>query len=352
MKKLLLLYCLTIGFASIAQKGQLVGIDDLMELPDFESKKISKELRPYVNQMKYIEAGNYHMGFENDEFISGGKQATVYGFYLSATEVPNWQYREFCQVMIDSMGIDSAHLFVPDTLCWLEGSNYSDGSVFLSENYFRHTAFDNYPVVGVSQIQSQLFCKWLTGKVKTRLEESSKTETWSKDFNIDLPSEAEWEFAARGGLDRLDYPWGNHIFGKDKNGNIVFKANCGAVRDTNKILVFQADFDGHLYTNEIDQYESNEYGLYNMSGNVSEWTRDEFSFNIYSFTQDINFSHINKAPSDSTRMVVKGGSFDDLPYFLKSGVRRDVNANTQSKNIGFRVALYYDGGRDSSIDLK
>ncbi len=337
-------------FASVVlfsqKKGELVGVSKNLFTPDFQSKKIPKTLRPYVNSFRNIPSGSYTFGYINEESDSNqlfiNQTRSLNSFYMSATEVPNWLYREFCEEMKDSLGLDSAYLFLPDTLCWLEGNSFLDNCDNLSKFYFNHPAYDNYPVVGVSQIQSKLFCKWFTEKVQKELAASSKTNLWSMGMEIRLPTEVEWEYAARGGLESLYYPWGNNIYGKDEKGNITIKANCGSVIDTNLSVIIPADFDKHLFTNHITDYQPNEYGLYNMSGNVSEWTMDAFSISEYYFIYDLNYnSGSNKNLTDTTEMILKGGSFEDSPYFLKSAVRRGVKANTQSKSIGFRVVLFY-----------
>ncbi|CAG5086546.1 Formylglycine-generating enzyme [Parvicella tangerina] len=340
----MLLLCLfSLSQSNLAQrgkKGELVGVLTSLELPDFQSKKVPKDIRPYVENMIYIPAGVFNMGDDldtNARFYSK-RVSTVASFFLSKTEIPNWLYREFCQVMIDSLGMDSAHLFLPDTLCWLE--NESPYTEPMASYYFSHPAYDNYPVVGVNYLQTVLFCDWLTDKVQKGLSKDSKTKGWAKMISFRLPNESEWEYAARGGLDISAYPWGESYYVYN-DGGYTPKANCGAIIDTLGHIVLPADHDGYRYTSDISSFSPNGYGLYNMSGNVAEWTLDIYNPYASIFDYDLNptFYRDTLSPKDSVSRVVKGGSFEDLPYFLSCGVRKGIMAYTQSKSIGFSVAI-------------
>lgn len=369
MKYIFLLSICLIAFSSAnyAQKGKgkLTGADvrDIWEIPSFQSKKIQKETRKYVNNLIYLPSSSYTMGYTSEENLTYSKIFTIQAFYMGQTEVPNWLYREFCEEMTDSLGSDSTHLFLPDTLCWLEHEdlipvwNYQDqwSLESMANFYFIHPAYDNYPVVGVSFMQAQLFCNWLTIKVKSGLMKSSKTAAWAEIIEFRLPSEIEWEYAARGNLELANYPWGNGFYQMDEEGKLVSHANSGAILDTNRITTVPADLDGHLLTSQVYSYQPNGFGLYNMSGNVSEWTDTRYDPFLYEQTYDLvpNYSALfAETPLDSTNVVIKGGSFNDFPYFLQSGVRRGVMAPTQSPTIGFRIVTSaYSRNGNRSEDL-
>ena len=161
----------------------------------------------------------------------------------------------------------------PDTLCWIHDFVYSYNEP-MTRNYFWHPAFDNYPVVGISWPQANAFCNW-------------RTELWNNyrashsQVTVDLfrlPTESEWEYAARGGHDESPYPWGGPYM-RNKKGCILanFKPGRGDYSD-----------DGGLYTVKADAYFPNDYGLYCMAGNVAEWTRNSYNANAYSFEDDLN----------------------------------------------------------------
>ena len=160
----------------------------------------------------------------------------------------------------------------PDTLVWIRDFSYSYNEPF-ARNYFWHPAFDDYPVVGVNWDQANAFCHWRT-KLWDMYKGSAEPNT--EDFR--LPTESEWEWAARGGRDIAPYPWGGYYIRNAKGCLLAnFKPGRGNYPE-----------DGGFYTVKADAYFPNDYGLYNMSGNVSEWTNDAFYSNAYSHTHDMN----------------------------------------------------------------
>ncbi len=144
----------------------------------------------------------------------------------------------------------------PDTTVWIRDFNYSYNEP-MHNDYFYHEAYSDYPVVGVTWKQAKAFCQWRT-LYKNAYQKKSGKDQVSK---FRLPTEAEWEYAARGGLEGATYPWGGPYA---KNDRGCFLANFKPLR---------GDYaaDQALYTVEADSYEPNEYNLYNMAGNVSEW---------------------------------------------------------------------------------
>ncbi|HNF37902.1 MAG TPA: SUMF1/EgtB/PvdO family nonheme iron enzyme, partial [Chitinophagaceae bacterium] len=145
----------------------------------------------------------------------------------------------------------------PDTLCWIRDYAYSYNEP-MTKRYFNHPAFGNYPVVGVSWKQAEAFCNWRTRILNSYLD--SKKRTQESDFR--LPTEAQWEYAARGGRSQSMFPWGNYYL-RNKKGCLManFKPGRGNYPE-----------DGGFYTVRADGYWPNDFGLYCMSGNVAEWT--------------------------------------------------------------------------------
>ncbi|HEX3009273.1 MAG TPA: SUMF1/EgtB/PvdO family nonheme iron enzyme, partial [Bacteroidales bacterium] len=161
----------------------------------------------------------------------------------------------------------------PDTLSWVADFTYSYNEPF-ANMYFWHPAYDDYPVVGVSWRQARAFCIWRTMFLNEALSKDGEANV--QEYR--LPIEAEWEYAARGGLENSMYPWGG-MYTRNREG--CFLANFKPLRGN------YAD-DGGLHTVRVGSYEPNEWGLYDMAGNVAEWTANAYDESAYVFTHDLN----------------------------------------------------------------
>jgi gliding motility-associated lipoprotein GldK len=216
----------------------------------------------------------------------------------------------------------------PDTLVWVRDFSYSYNEP-MSKRYFSHPAFGNYPVVGLNWKQASAFCEWRTNYLNSFLE--SKKRAQESDFR--LPTEAEWEYAARGGRSQAPYPWGGYYL-RNKKGCLLanFKPGRGNYPE-----------DGGFYTVRADAYWPNDFGLYNMAGNVSEWTSSLFYEGAYNFQHDMNPDiRWNAKDSDPPRMkrkVIRGGSWKDVGYFLQTSTRNYEYQDTAKSYIGFRCVI-------------
>ena len=221
----------------------------------------------------------------------------------------------------------------PDTLAWIHDYAYSFNDP-LTEKYFWHTAYDNYPVVGVNWSQAKAFCIWRTEKLNNYLK-SQKGEMILSEFR--LPTEAEWEWAARGGNHLNPYPWGGPYTRNDRG---CFLANFKPLRG-NYIA------DGGLTTVIVGHYPPNDWGLYDMAGNVAEWTNSAFDPISYNFTWDMNPNYTYNAkesdPPIMKRKVVRGGSWKDIAYYLEVTTRSYEYQDTAKCYIGFRCIQPYLG---------
>ena len=220
----------------------------------------------------------------------------------------------------------------PDTLVWIHDYSYCYNEPY-AENYFWHPAYDEYPVVGVTWGQAVAFNAWRTQIMNSwRMNEGS---TYIQKFR--LPSEAEWEFAARGGRDLAPFPWGGPYI-RNQEGCIL--ANFKPMR---------GDYveDGAAYTAPVNAYTPNDYGLYNMAGNVAEWTNTAFDETVYDFAFDLAPDYVYHAKVDDPpalhRKVIRGGSWKDIGYYLQTGTRSYEYSDTAKAYIGFRSVMSYLG---------
>lgn len=286
-----------------------------------------------------IEGGTFTMGRVEDDVTFGWdnipRRVTVSSFYMDETEVTNlyWlEYLHWLQRIYGDSYPEIVNKALPDTLVWREKMEYNEPYV---EYYLRHPAYRDYPVVGINWLQANDFCAWRTDRVNEIIliregllvhnpeaqvdEEHFTTDAYfggqyegEKDADgvVDLrpgssgyrnvrmedgillpryrlPTEAEWEFAALGLIgnsyqelisDRRTYPWNGHYVRNDNSGGRFYgQLNANFVRGRGDLMgVAGALNDAGDITTPVYSYAPNDYGLYNMAGNVSEWVMDVY----------------------------------------------------------------------------
>ena len=313
--------------------------------------------------MVQIPAGSFHMG-QNDQDvpysqIAHQKQITISSFYMDDMEINNNKYRQFLygptdnerkgskvvyEALLDTIDPTMIDVVVPDTAVWVRDFAYSYNEPLL-ENYFWHPAFDDYPVVGVNWYAAAEFCRWRTALLNQYREEK-KLPAMPR---FRLPTEAEWEYAARGGYEHKLYPWQGPYL---RNSKGCFLANFKPGR---------GDYiaDNFEYTAPIDAYWPNDYGLFNMPGNVAEWCEDDFAPSAFTYNHDLNPVYKDKSipPADrlpnsgrqpGIKKVIRGGSWKDIGYFLSCGARTYEYADTTKAFIGFRCVMTVIGRSGAS----
>lgn len=386
-----------------------------------------------------IEGGSFTMGatVENvyHEWNNAPRQVTVSSFYMDQSEVSNLDYLEYIHWLTRVYGSDYPEMVskaLPDTTVWRGSLSYNEPMV---EIYFRHPAYRDYPVVGVSWLQANDYALWRSDRVNEMLlveagalsynTEQTKdnhftTEAYlsgqytspvisnngsneTKNVKMEdgimlpkyrLPTEAEWEYAALGLIgntsnerisERRAYPWNTDGMRTDEKGyGGSFVANFKRGKGDYMGIAGNLN-DGAAFPAPVVSYWPNDYGLYNMAGNVSEWVLDvyrplsyeDFSDHnpyrgnvhtqdttvVYSLNHndgdykstiqtDWNNEDINQEEytsqmydygvttliSDKSR-VYKGGSWADGPYYLSPSVRRFMNEDESSSTVGFRCAM-------------
>ena len=216
----------------------------------------------------------------------------------------------------------------PDTMVWSRDFQFSYNDPLL-HGYFWMPGYAEYPVVGVTWEQANAFCHWRTSFLKD--VGGLMTNAYR------LPTEAEWEYAARGGRKMAMYPWGDK-YARDAEGCFLanFKPYRGSYYD-----------DMGVSTMAVKQFYPNDFGLYDMAGNVAEWTASAYSAIANVSVHDMNPSYSYNARKDDPdilkRKVVKGGSWKDVSYYLQCGVLTYEYQYESRSYIGFRCVRSYIG---------
>ncbi|MDX2188280.1 MAG: SUMF1/EgtB/PvdO family nonheme iron enzyme [Bacteroidota bacterium] len=336
--------------------------------------------------MRLIEGGRSLLGFEESEFTHSKIKyftTTVETFYMDETEIANIHWLEYLWHLrkVSEQEYVSA---LPDTLVWSRQFSFND---FYVENYLRHPAFRFYPVVGVSWLQANEYCKWRTDPQWHKLQFVKKEGTGKKIQLSDtlwvyegyktalpqkvpkpeyrLPTEAEWIYAAicfsymvpyidEKEFYRRVYPWdGNSMRNPYKKGRGNFLANFKRGRgDYGGVAGYRND--GAVYTEYIYAYPPNDVGLYNMAGNVNEWVQElwdhvPMEVDKFEFNSKLDESEEKKLIKEQATFeeyleeerfrVYKGGSWNDVAYYLSPFSRRKLAEDSSSSTIGFRCAM-------------
>ena len=272
-----------------------------------------------------------------EKTLDGGRLLFSYETY-DRLESMRKEYREGVPVTKDTAYIDNGRIirqrltrphtseydFVntyitqiyPDTTVWVNDFPGADNGLY-ARYYFSHPDYKDYPVVGVTWEQAMAYCAWRTQKM---MEEMGDAYGDTQPFR--LPTEAEWEYAARGnGQDT--FPWEEAQAGQ---GRAMFKAN---------FMAAEGDYtrDGNIITSRVGIFPANGNGLYDMAGNVAEWTMTPYTVRGVDGTSNINPYLEDK---DNTVRSVRGGSWKDPESHIRSAWRQKEYKDTPRSYIGFR----------------
>ncbi len=312
----------------------------------------------------YIPSGSYTNGSSDQDMPYEGqtrvRTISIDNFYMKQCEVTNFEYLEFVHTIRKTDSV-LAKTFLPDTLVWRSKLAYNEPYV---DYYLRHPAYSNYPVVGVSYNQACAFAEWMTSQYNAKpVEEKS-----FKKVKFRLPTEEEWEYAARGGLEISPYPWGGPYMQNSEGvrmANMLYVSQSSVYRDTVWVKDFRHAIDstypefkpvlrylsagpsysmgvaGNLNDNAditapVISYWPNGYGLYNMTGNVEEMVDAYYNREDTSF----EFSHTDAKKSEAPSGVTRGGSWHNTGYYGMVTTRQFYEGRDYSSSeMGFRLVM-------------
>ncbi len=290
----------------------------------------------YINGVTLSDGQNGGMGSPSSAVGDPARDAKTLGTYNVQDQVSVGQGN---YVPRERKGVDRSVFILkdvinvyPDTLAWVHDYTYSFNEP-LTNMYFWHPAYDDYPVVGVTWKQARAFSIWRSLLLNNFLIGTGQTIV--NDFR--LPTESEWEYAARGGLQKSPYPWGGPYI---RNSRGCFLGNFKPMRGS------YID-DGGFHTVYVYSYNPNDYGLYCMAGNASEWTSNAFDESAYDFQHDLNPDYVYEAQEKDAnvlkRKVIRGGSWKDVGYFLQTSARTYEYQDTAKCYLSFRNVMTFLG---------
>lgn len=222
---------------------------------------------------------------------------------------------------------DFLHTYIvniyPDTTCWVNDFQNASNEPYM-RLYFSHPNYNDYPVVGVSWEQANAFCAWRTDFL---LKGLGKAAQYIQRYR--LPTEVEWEFAARG-KEGNPFPWKQE---ESKSEDGCFFANFKPDRGN-------YTKDGNLITSRVGTYNANSNGLYDMAGNVAEWTSTVYTeagvLSMSDLNPNIEYNAAKEDPYRMKKKSVRGGSWKDPETFIRSAWRTYEYQNETRSYIGFR----------------
>lgn len=214
----------------------------------------------------------------------------------------------------------------PDTTCWVNDFPNANNETYM-KLYFSSANYNDYPVVGVTWEQAEAFCQWRTDYLLRGLGPAARQVQRYR-----LPTEIEWEYAARG-KEGNPFPWQPAEGDQKKNEKGCFYANFKPDKGN------YTD-DGNLITSRVGMYGANSNGLYDMAGNVAEWTSTVYTEAGVSMMNDLNpeltYNAAKEDPYMLKRKSVRGGSWKDPISFIRSAWRTYEFQNQPRSYIGFR----------------
>jgi formylglycine-generating enzyme required for sulfatase activity len=240
-------------------------------------------------------------------FVPSGREgdSILPEYYISSIEVTNRQYRDFIQDLTDSGATEKLKIAMVDSMQWTK--MFPSCKAFVGY-YFQDHAYDDYPVVNVSKKAAELYCQWITEKYNSTSRQKAR---------FALPTELQWEYAARGGNPKAIYPWPGNSLTYEHRGKLHGTRMCNYLADTTVSLTdLRRQRDTVDITAPSHSFMPNTYEIYNMAGNVAEMISDQ--------------------------PYTKGGSFISHGDKMLISAYEDADLSHGWPTIGFRPVMMYE----------
>lgn len=295
------------GFNIVPGADKLVTWDAGFDYPEqygeeFCVKLVASDIN--LGNVVSIPSGTFVMGDSSGLFDQQpGHNVTLNEFFISPYAVTNADYKIFCDM--------SGYSYPPEG-----GNNQPPAGYFLN--------YPDYPVVEVSWYDAVKYCNWLSEK--RGYSACYDTTNWSYNptkNGYHLPSEAQWERASRGNLDKKKYPWGDEDAGTRCN----YQSYQGLLVDE------MANFSNGRGTLAVGKFQPNGFALYDMAGNVLEWCNDWYQEDYYSESPSEN----PPGPNSGSERLIRGGAWNRSETYLQCAFRDKKSPATKRSDIGFRI---------------
>ncbi|MFN0213424.1 MAG: formylglycine-generating enzyme family protein [Saprospiraceae bacterium] len=324
-------------------------------------KALPSAVKKVVKDFVFVEGGTYvhnlMQGFDSLQSEVATRE-NVRSFYLNRFEISVEEYLRFA-----NSTDNPAALY--DSTCWTR--NYPQAyNEPLERNYFWFPMYRQHPMVCITWEQANLYCKWRSAELNRLLQ-----DTLYK-IEVRLPTEAEWQYAAISVVydpnnndlasDRKYFPWQGPFFTEQKKGGFYANCNSGQIKSSESALLMAMHQDGFLYTAPIKSYSPNGLGLYQMAGNVAEWTSDRYFVDtalVKQQLEEIELLYPDEAKEQEKYLkilrnarynnygIIKGGSWYDSAFYMQLGVFQIQDTKQARCTTGFRPALIVTKQKDA-----